>query len=315
LKKDLILKIVKWAWLALVFGGVVYYVVRNFAAIPKYLGLLSPMYIAIAVVFLVIGKLALVEVTRFSLRGQSWYPSYKQMLHINSQMQLAKYLPGGVWHFVGRFGLYCANGLPAVQASKSMLIENIWLVTSSTLFGVLVIGLGQPHMEVGLVHLPDTLPTRLGLLAVILLLWGLLQYLVGRVVFRRANLNLPDLVRLIAVQAGTWFFFGLGFLFAIPNFMNIQGLGGAAVGGFALAWIAGYITIFAPSGLGVREAVLTAMLAGFISPNGALIYAMVNRVVWVIVEVGLGIFCELRYGSGKDGLFISMQPSGKNLPE
>ena len=69
------------------------YLVKNLSSILKYLQLLSPQNLMLSAVLLILGKLALVELSRLSLRGQAWYPSFKQMFYINSQMQLAKYLP------------------------------------------------------------------------------------------------------------------------------------------------------------------------------------------------------------------------------
>ena len=298
MKKQLV-QALKWAWLVLVFGGVIYYLVKNFSSILKYLRLLSPQYLVFSAVFLIIGKLALVELSRLSLHGQGWNPSFKQMFYINSQMQLAKYLPGGIWHFVGRFGIYCSNDVPAAQASKSILIENFWLVTSAVLFGITVTAFSQPQMKFGLVDLPDTYLTRFGVALGIFILWGLALYLGGRLVFRKNLLTLSQILRLIGVQLAAWLFFGIGFLLIIPGFNHIPYIGGAAVGGFSLGWVSGYVTLFAPSGLGVREAVLTAVLAGQLTAQAAVVYSAVSRVVWVITELILGLYCEITYGAGK----------------
>jgi hypothetical protein len=308
LKKQQFMQVLKWAWLVLVFGGVVYYLFKNFSTILKYLRLLSPQYLALSAVFLIIGKLALVELSRYSLHGQGWNPSFKQMFRINSQMQLAKYLPGGIWHFVGRFGLYCSNGVSAAQASKSILIENFWLVTSALLFGITTTAFSQPEIKFGLVDLPDTYASRIGVALVILVLWALALYLGGRLIFHKNVLPVGQIVRLIGVQIAAWLFFGIGFLLTIPNFTHIPYLSGQAVGGFSLGWVAGYITLFAPSGLGVREAVLSALLAGTLTAQGAVVYSAVSRVVWVITEIILGVFCEIAYG-GKKADF-----SGDKLP-
>ena len=295
-------QVLKWAWLVLVFGGVIYYLVKNLSSILKYLQLLSPQNLMLSAVLLILGKLALVELSRLSLRGQAWYPSFKQMFYINSQMQLAKYLPGGIWHFVGRFGIYCSNGVPPAQASKSILIENFWLVTSALLFGISVTAFSQNQMKFGLMNLPDSYSARVGVIVIILLLWGLALRLGGRLVFRKNIQPLSQIVRLIGVQVAAWLFFGIGFLLILPNFLHTPYLGGAAIGGFSLGWVAGYVTLFAPSGLGVREAVLTAVLAGYLTAQGAVVYSAVSRVVWVITELILGIYCEAVYGAGKTGL-------------
>ena len=57
-----------------------------------------------------------------------------------------------------------------------------------------------------------------------------------------------------------------------------------------LSWSIGYVSLFAPSGLGVREAVLVAILSVAYVPEQIVFYVTLNRLIWVVVgEVVLGL--------------------------
>jgi len=54
---------------------------------------------------------------------------------------------------------------------------------------------------------------------------------------------------------------------------------------FAAAYVGGYLAIFAPAGIGVREALLTVFLAPLVTPDRALALAVVARLWTTAVEV------------------------------
>jgi uncharacterized membrane protein YbhN (UPF0104 family) len=57
------------------------------------------------------------------------------------------------------------------------------------------------------------------------------------------------------------------------------------MGAFAVAWLAGLAAIYAPGGLGVREAVLVALLGGRIGAANALVVAAASRLILILVDV------------------------------
>jgi uncharacterized membrane protein YbhN (UPF0104 family) len=57
------------------------------------------------------------------------------------------------------------------------------------------------------------------------------------------------------------------------------------VGAYAAAWIVGFVAIVAPGGIGVREAVLIAMLRSKIGSADALVLAAVSRGVFTAADL------------------------------
>lgn len=55
--------------------------------------------------------------------------------------------------------------------------------------------------------------------------------------------------------------------------------------GYALAWVVGFVVVFAPAGAGPREAVLVVLLAPVLGTGAALAVVLVARVVTIAVDV------------------------------
>ena len=68
------------------------------------------------------------------------------------------------------------------------------------------------------------------------------------------------------------------------------------VGAFSLSWIGGYVAVFAPGGIGVRELLLTIILGTLFSTQEITAYATIHRLVWVLVEIILGGTTALFFG-------------------
>jgi hypothetical protein len=73
----------------------------------------------------------------------------------------------------------------------------------------------------------------------------------------------------------------VGFLVLLPMMASL----------FAVSWATGFVVVFAPGGLGVREAVLALRVGGFLSLGHALSRALISRfcrtaaeAVWIVVS-------------------------------
>jgi uncharacterized membrane protein YbhN (UPF0104 family) len=60
------------------------------------------------------------------------------------------------------------------------------------------------------------------------------------------------------------------------------------VGAFAVSSLAGFVAVFAPGGIGVREAVLAALLAPRIGQADAIALALASRLILIAADLGGG---------------------------
>jgi uncharacterized membrane protein YbhN (UPF0104 family) len=288
-KKNRILQVLKWIWVVaiIVFIGVFFY--RNLPEAIQYLQEVPFGLVIASAVCIIIAKLLIVLLALLSVNTGEWRPSFLSMFTIFTVSQLGKYIPGSIWHFAARINAYKDNALSNKKTAQAMIIENLWLVTGAAAFGVVFLSLNHTVMD-GATLLPVEFPEWL---------WSLLPYLV--LIFWIAGLFLLDkryptsskgitisrVLLLLLIQSGIWLSLGISyyllFLNAGTNDLFL------ILGGYALSWIAGYLVIFAPGGIGVRETVQVFLFSTISTPQQVVIISLMHRMVYTIVEVLLGL--------------------------
>jgi uncharacterized membrane protein YbhN (UPF0104 family) len=273
--KRRIISAAKTVWVGIVFVGAAWYLVTHRDTIAGELRTVALWRLVASAGLLAGGKLCLVQLSRQSVWLVGGDIAYLRMFQINAMSQLAKYLPGGVWHLLGRAGYYYSDKLSAAQASWAIIAENAWLVSSAFFFGL---GTLAFYVLVGQ-------PVRATIVAGGLVL---LDALVIVVLFRvrHARLSWRTAGTIVLLQTTTWLLIGASLWVLLPQQQGMQLLL-LTVSAFALSWFVGYISILAPSGLGIRELVLTALFGMVMPLEQALVYATVNRVIWILSELAL----------------------------
>jgi hypothetical protein len=173
---------------------------------------------------------------------------------------LSRYIPGNVWHILGRLAMAGRLGVGPTQILASATVEQLL-----TLMGALaVFGLSLPLWR-GAAPLWALLLVPAGLAALhprilgAALGWAALR-------LRRPGLAWPyrygQMLGLLLAFAGANLVAGLA-LGAIVGGLTPVGPADLPflVGAAGLAWAIGYLSLLTPSGLGVREAALAALLA------------------------------------------------------
>ncbi|HWG99998.1 MAG TPA: glycosyltransferase [Pilimelia sp.] len=208
--------------------------------------------------------------------------------------QLGKYLPGRVWGVVTHVDLGRRAGVPA----ERMVTAYVLSIGVTILTGAAVGLLAAPGAWIAL--------PVLGL--VVCLLWpGLLNRplaTVARWLKRPVTPLEPRLVRRsLGLATLSWLVSG-AHLWAVAVALGARPWPAAAVavGAFALATVAGSLSIVTPDGWGVREFALTAVLATVLPLGAAGLAAIASRLICVLVEVCaslavLGLSKSLRPGA------------------
>lgn len=211
-------------------------------------------------------------------------------IHLTSN--LAKYVPGYVWSYAGKGILAVRQGVPASIATLSIAAEFAIVYIS----GAALVLLALPSSGV--------ISLRPGGLAVLqlasigaagLLLVGL-PYLAQRMAFQTKSAypllkSLSDarwsrvtLVMFAVLMTWCLLVFGFGVLYGQPwsgGWSHLLRHAVALVGALLL----GQIAVFAPTGLGVRETVLVALLATEGNATEVLVLAVVFRLEMIVGEV------------------------------
>lgn len=197
---------------------------------------------------------------------------FPQAVYLYGVSQLAKYVPGNVFHIAGRQALGMAAGVPGWALVKSSIWELGLLSFAGALFGILALPLWLEKM-----------PFFIGVL-----LFGFVLFIVGA--------GLSRMISRFIGRAFCWqvlFLFMSGVVFVgilailSPGDLNSQ-IVLEGIGAFVVAWLIGLLTPGAPAGLGVRELVLMFLLKGLIGEADLVLAVIVGRVITV---AGDFLFC------------------------
>lgn len=215
---------------------------------------------------------------------------YRLALQAEMASMLAKYVPGGVWTPLARIMWLRRAGK---VESTSLVLSSILLEAGlSAVAGILVFTGGLAAVEA--VDAPLLPLFAFGLVTAVLLHPRVFTAL-ARALFRRFDAPEPPrlpyraLVGLLAYYAFTWLVGGaalyllLRSLAADPGLETIPYLGGAAAVGAIVAVLA----VFAPSGLGVREASMYGLMVVLVPAAAALGATVLNRFAITLVEAAL----------------------------
>ncbi len=216
--------------------------------------------------------------------------AYGIALQAEMASMLAKYIPGGIWTPLARIvWLRRAGGV----SDTSFVVASILLEAGlSAVAGILVFTAGLSAVEAVEAAL---VPLFAFAVVTAVLLHPRVFTALTRAVFRRFGAPEPPplpyrvLVGLLGYYACTWLIGGtalyllLRSLGADPGIETIPYLGGAA----AVGAIVAVLTVFAPSGLGVREASMYGLLVVVVPAGAALGVTVLNRLAITLVEAAL----------------------------
>jgi hypothetical protein len=208
---------------------------------------------------------------------------------IYGRSQIAKYLPGNCFHFVGRQVLGGALGHSQAGLALASLVETALLIA---LAAALALPLALTWLGAWSIAL---LAGALLLLALTLVAPRLLAARLWPPASAAGigGLAIGPLLRAMTLQ-GVFFAVAGAVLWLLM--LAVAGPGALALGpltsvsALALAWVAGFVVPGASAGIGVREAVLILVLEGALGSQASAAVALALRLV---TTVGDGIFFGL----------------------
>ncbi len=243
---------------------------------------------------------------------------------------LGKYVPGKAWALVVRAALIRSSGVSAGLAALTATYETLTLMASGALLAVVLLS------ALALEEADRWSAVGLLALAGIPILPGVFNRLVALVTRKWRTAGDPPLPRLrsttllsgLALTTCTWALMGLS-LGATLQALRPDGLAwdfntwARHTAYVALAYVAGFLTLPAPGGLGVRELILQRMLTPELSRHLpaseaaalAVIVVLLLRLTWTVAEVfAAGVAWFLPAPIGQRNPLAVQQPSTDAAP-
>lgn len=238
-------------------------------------------------------------------QGEAW--STTELTAILAVTQLAKYVPGGVMQPIGRAALSLRNGMKLRSFTASVVQETVLTVSASVTVGACLLLLSRfGFQQIPAAYRNLVLAWAFAGLASVVLLASSSRLLASKA----SNLHwMSRMMRAIGplpnARATLLSFFsyclnylliGMG-IWVIGQSLGLGESGTYALltAAFALAWLLGFVVPGAPAGLGVREGVLTLLLASVVEQSHILALVIAIRLMSVIGD-------GLCFGAGLWGL-------------
>ena len=200
---------------------------------------------------------------------------------------LGRYVPGKVWQILGLAYLAGREGVDPPVATSAAILGQAFSLAGACLVGSLALLNGPAELRgfapwvMGALGLGVLLTLSRGLMARGLGMWS-------RLLKKGAAPVPPNRtfgVRWAAAYAVNWLVYGAAFVLFVRAFEGApSGEFLALASGFVAAYLLGYMALFAPAGIGIREGALVALLSPVLGV-GAVAVAVWSRLWLTVVEV------------------------------
>ncbi len=208
---------------------------------------------------------------------------------------LGGYIPGKVWSIAGMAIMAQERGVSGAAATGSAVIMQLVSLATGSVLALALIGtdvlnraVGSDWGSIGAMAL-----AALALIGAIALTSPSLTRRLGFVLGRPDALRPVEpgaLAAALVTNLVAWAGYGIALQLLVLGTMNgVELSWSLATGAFAASYVLGYVFIFLPGGIGVREAALVVLLTGPIGVVPATAIAVASRLVLVVNQVGAAL--------------------------
>ena len=191
--------------------------------------------------------------------------SWSQAFAIHAARLPARYVPGGVWHTVGRVMDYKDLGAKPRHLTSFVVLENGLAVTVALAIGGAAVFATRGSDTMGLIALASSISG----VVTIPVLWFAIN---RRILQGSERLSFAAFAAAVGLMVAIWSMATLAFLVYLDAFPSSVGdhshleLGGI----YLFSWGVGFLAVFAPQGIGVFELVSSKLMQ---SPLGFIGFA------------------------------------------
>ncbi|MBN2588046.1 MAG: flippase-like domain-containing protein [Candidatus Fermentibacteraceae bacterium] len=231
--------------------------------------------------------------------------SFAQAFNVHFLAQVGKYIPGKVWGAVGKIGLSRKIGITRIQTGHALVLESLFIVAGCLLMSLPVIPLAAAQIGLG-----GTFSVLIVAAAAAVVLFTAhpgafrrLLKLAGRIAGREIDIEDPgfaNVLKLLPVYILVFMLQGLAFVFLARSFgMMLPFWPGMFLLPTAVG--IGFLAVFSPGGLGIREISLVWLIAAVmpcVEPGQASLVSIAAR-LWITAGEFLAFLAAAAWwGSG-----------------
>ncbi len=222
---------------------------------------------------------------KYLFNASGIFISYRNIYIIIYKTILYKYLPGGIWSYVGRVYLFDKAGIRKRDiVSISVVLAGMNAVFNLFIFFIVYIIFFSRKYDILLLVL------LAGLVLLILLFKDYIKKLIGHILtkfkLKNLKLNVKNIIIFFLVSLCDWVIFAAGFYMLINSFFKFS-INHLIIftGISALAFFMSLYNLITPDGIGMREGVQAYLMKQFITVNKSALAAVLMRGWMIIAEI------------------------------
>lgn len=227
--------------------------------------------------------------------------AFMPYLRIYFISQMGRYIPGKVWMVLGKMELLKKEGYSRKWIAGATVLEMLLMIVGAAIV-----------IAASLLYFQDTLFEKYRWVIYAIGTFGLIGIsglkfflnLGSRILLKQTDAanagtgyQLPYKRRFLYFitlgYSASWVLQGAGFFYLIKSFYPVYHFPYYAVMIYAASWIIGFLTLFAPSGLGAKEGIMILFLGKFSTASEAAVIAAISR-VW---STGIEILIAIVFGA------------------
>lgn len=288
--KRLLVKLAQGIIILLIFYFLIKSLVSNWNQVKDFDWQFDYPLLIISFVLQIMALFWLVKIWGRMLRHTGSSVSYLKLFKVWFFSNLGRYLPGKVWQFLGMVYMLERRGVPKKNSFSTAIVAQFFSVISGLLIAALF--LGADLYSQFLSQNPGLVLVGAVFVSAILVLVCYPKVLertlnLGLKILKKEkiilDLNSKNVIVYLLSYSLSWLLFGLAFLIFVKAmahapFVMYPSLTGA----FAFSVNIGFLALFVPGGIGVREGILVLLLSSFFPLPVATLIALLAR-LWVTV--------------------------------
>ncbi len=284
--------------IALIFFLIGNNIARNAEQVKPYIKNFNPYLIIISFILLFPPMIIQTYLWKSILNAMNVELSFRETFSIYYIGNLGKYIPGKIWQFFMMAYIAKEKGLSATRAFSASFVGQMLSVAAGMLMAFITLGasltkyLTNPLFFVFILLFLSFIFLLFFKPRIIEFIGFFFAAILGRSQSLRIEFSPGKLLKFTLIYFIIWILVGLSFYLICLSFfyVNIKKLP-FLVGSFSLSVVIGFLSVFAPGGIGVREGLITVILPAGNITNSSLagIIAIVARIIFTCNEIALFI--------------------------
>jgi uncharacterized membrane protein YbhN (UPF0104 family) len=288
--KKFLIKSAQVLIIVLIFYFLIKNLVSNWSQVKDYEWQFDYPLLIVSFLLQIVALFWLVKIWQRMLKHTGSSVFYLKLFKVWFFTNLGKYLPGKVWQFLGMIYMLEKEGVPKQNSFSTGVLAQAFSVISGLFISVLFLGADlysrffskKPGLMVAGVVL------SLAILAILcypkvlekIINWGLRILKKEKI---SLDITLKDVIIYLLSYSLSWLLFGLAFLIFIKAMAQADfNMYPTLTGAFAFSLNIGFLALFTPGGIGVREGILVFLLSSLFPLPVSTLISLLSR-LWITV--------------------------------